>query len=209
MLVSLDNRLKFLVVAILIGIFILISIFQHIAKRESNKYKRAILSPNGELYKFIKTECENEETIRNGIILSMSDFGTFHDIVDYYITNKVKDKIKNEGYGWLNLDSKYVSMYESTYPIELAVEKISGTTIITNLLYDKYIAMIYDGIHYGMQAEQEAVLYYTKYGKDAEGDDLHPAEKVEVESSDSEDKDNDHQVDYEALYQFGTIEDEK
>ena len=65
--------------------------------------------------------------------------------------------------------------------------------------------MIYDGIHYGMQAEQEAVLYYTNHGEDAEGDDLHPIEKVE--SSDSED--NDHQVDYDALYQFGTIEDEK
>lgn len=205
MLVSLDSRFKILALIVLIVIFIIICIFQYISKRESNKYKKAILSPNGELYKFIKKECENEETIRNGIILSMSDFNTFHDIVDYYIANKVKDKIKNEGYGWLNLDSKYISMYESTYPIESAVSKISGTTVITDLLYDKYITMIYDGIHYGMQAEQEAVLYYTKYGKDTEGDDLHPIEKIE--SSDSED--NDHQVDYEALYQFGTIEDEK
>ena len=205
MLVSLDSRFKILVLVILIAIFIIISIFQHISKRESNKYKKIILSPDGELCKFIKKECENEETIRNGIILSMSDFSTFHDIVDYYITNKVNDKIENEGYEWLNLDNKYVSMYESTYPIEFAVSKISGTIVITNLLYDKYIAMIYDGIHYGMQAEQEAVLYYTKHGADAEGDDLHPIEKAE--SSDSED--NDHQVDYEALYQFGTIEDEK
>ena len=205
MLVSLDNRFKILALVVLIVLFIIICILQHISKRESDKYKKVILSPNGELYKFIREECENEETIRNGIILSMSDFSTFHDIVDYYITNKVKDKIKNEGYGWLNLDNKYISMYESIFPIELAVSKISGTTVITDLLYDKYISMIYDGIHYGMQAEQEAVLYYTKHGEDAEGDDLHPIEKAE--SSDSED--NDHQVDYDALYQFGTIEDEK
>lgn len=205
MLVSLDNRFKILALVVLIALFIIICILQYISKRGYDKYKKVILSPNGELYKFIRKECENEETIRNGIILSMSDFNIFHDIVDSYIANKVKDKIKNEGYGWLNLDSKYVSMYESTYPIEFAVSKISETTVITNLLYDKYISMIYDGIHYGMQAEQEAVLYYTNHGEDAEGDNLHPIEKVE--SSDSED--NDHQVDYDALYQFGTIEDEK
>ena len=112
MLVSLDNRFKILALVVLIVLFIIICILQHISKRESDKYKKVILSPNGELYKFIREECENEETIRNGIILSMSDFSTFHDIVDYYITNKVKDKIKNEGYGWLNLDNKYISMYE-------------------------------------------------------------------------------------------------
>ena len=48
----------------LIALFIIICILQYISKRGFDKYKKVILSPNGELYKFIREECENEETIR-------------------------------------------------------------------------------------------------------------------------------------------------
>ena len=61
---------------------------------------------------------------------------------------------------------------------------------IFDLLYNKYIAIIYDGFHYGMQAEQEAIEYYQKHGADAEGDDLHPAEIKKEESYDDEENYN-------------------
>lgn len=188
MLISLDKQGKNI---LLIIISIIVFIVDRYRKNICNNYKKTVFDKNGELYKFILSECNNDETIRNCILISMSDFHVFKDNVEEYIINEAKSKIEKDGYGWLNLNSNHSSIYDSSCPIDITVMSIfTNSDEITDLLYNKYIAIIYDGFHYGMQVEQEAIEYYQKHGADAEGDDLHPAEIKKEESYDDEENYN-------------------
>lgn len=186
MLISPNKQGKIVLLIIISIILIIAFIVYRYRKKISNNYKKIVFDKNGELYKFILSECNNDETIRNCILISMSDFHVFKDNVEEYIINEAKSKIKKDGYGWLNLNSNHSGIYDSSCPIDIAIMTAFNSDEIFDLLYNKYIAIIYDGFHYGMQAEQEAVEYYQKHGADAEGDDLHPAEIKKEESYDDE-----------------------
>lgn len=190
MLIS-PNKQGKIVLLIIISIILIIAFIVYRYRRKiSNNYKKIVFDKNGELYKFILSECNNDETIRNCILISMSDFHVFKDNVEEYIINEAKSKIKKDGYGWLNLNSNHSGIYDSSCPIDIAIMTAFNSDEIFDLLYNKYIAIIYDGFHYGMQAEQEAIEYYQKHGADAEGDDLHPAEIKKEESYDEEENYN-------------------
>lgn len=185
MLISPNKQGK--IILLIISIILIIAFIAYrYRKKISNNYKKIVFDKNGELYKFILSECNNDETIRNCILISMSDFHVFKDNVEEYIINEAKSKIKKDGYGWLNLNSNHSGIYDSSCPIDIAIMTAFNSDEIFDLLYNKYIAIIYDGFHYGMQAEQEAIEYYQKHGSDAEGDDLHPAEIKKEESYDDE-----------------------
>jgi hypothetical protein len=186
MLISPDKQGKIVLLIIVLAILILIGIIEKYRKHIYHDYRKVVFDKNGALYKFIIDECNNDETIRNCILVSMSDFQVFKDNVEEYIVNEVKDKIKKDGYEWLNLNSKHSGIYDSSCPIEITVMNLFGSEEISDLLYNKYINIIYDGFHFGMKAEQEAIEYYQKHGADAEGDDLHPAETKKEESSEDE-----------------------
>lgn len=186
MLISPNKQGKIVLLIIISIILIIAFIVYKYRKKISNNYKKIVFDKNGELYKFILSECNNDETIRNCILISMSDFHVFKDNVEEYIINEAKSKIKKDGYGWLNLNSNHSGIYDSSCPIDIAIMTAFNSDEIFDLLYNKYIAIIYDGFHYGMQAEQEAIEYYQKHGADAEGDDLHPAEIKKEESYDDE-----------------------
>lgn len=191
MLISLDKQGKIILLIIISIILIIVFIVDRYRKNICNNYKKTVFDKNGELYKFILSECNNDETIRNCILISMSDFHVFKDNVEEYVINEVKSKIEKDGYGWLNLNSNHSSIYDSSCPIDITVMSIfTNSDEIIDLLYNKYINTIYDGFHYGMQAEQEAIEYYQKHGADAEGDDLHPAEVKKEESYDDEENYN-------------------
>ena len=189
MLIS-PNKQGKIVLLIISIILIIVFIVYRYRRKISNNYKKIVFDKNGELYKFILSECNNDETIRNCILISMSDFHVFKDNVEEYIINEAKSKIKKDGYGWLNLNSNHSGIYDSSCPIDIAIMTAFNSDEIFDLLYNKYIAIIYDGFHYGMQAEQEAIEYYQKHGADAEGDDLHPAEIKKEESYDDEENYN-------------------
>ena len=189
MLISPNKQGKIILLIISI-ILIIVFIASRYRRKISNNYKKIVFDKNGELYKFILSECNNDETIRNCILISMSDFHVFKDNVEEYIINEAKSKIKKDGYGWLNLNSNHSGIYDSSCPIDIAIMTAFNSDEIFDLLYNKYIAIIYDGFHYGMQAEQEAIEYYQKHGADAEGDDLHPAEIKKEESYDDEENYN-------------------
>lgn len=189
MLISQNKQGKIILLIISIILIIAFIVYRY-RKRISNNYKKIVFDKNGELYKFILNECNNDETIRNCILISMSDFHVFKDNVEEYIINEAKSKIKKDGYGWLNLNSNHSGIYDSSCPIDIAIMTTFDSDEIFDLLYNKYIAIIYDGFHYGMQAEQEAIEYYQKHGADAEGDDLHPAEIKKEESYDDEENYN-------------------
>lgn len=186
MLISPNKQGKIVLLIIISIILIIAFIAYRYRKKISNNYKKIVFDKNGELYKFILSECNNDETIRNCILISMSDFHVFKDNVEEYIINEAKSKIKKDGYGWLNLNSNHSGIYDSSCPIDIAIITAFNSDEIFDLLYNKYIAIIYDGFHYGIQAEQEAIEYYQKHGVDAEGDDLHPAEIKKEESYDDE-----------------------
>lgn len=189
MLISPNKQGK--IILLIISIILIIAFIAYrYRKKISNNYKKIVFDKNGELYKFILSECNNDETIRNCILISMSDFHVFKDNVEEYIINEAKSKIKKDGYGWLNLNSNHSGIYDSSCPIDIAIMTAFDSDEIFDLLYNKYIAIIYDGFHYGMQAEQEAIEYYQKHGSDAEGDDLHPAEIKKEESYDDEENYN-------------------
>ena len=190
MLISPNKQCKIILLIIISIILIIVFIVHRYRKKISNNYKKIVFDKNGELYKFILSECNNDETIRNCILISMSDFHVFKDNVEEYIINEAKSKIKKDGYGWLNLNSNHSGIYDSSCPIDIAIMTAFNSDEIFDLLYNKYIAIIYDGFHYGMQAEQEAIEYYQKHGADAEGDDLHPAEIKKEESYDDEENYN-------------------
>ena len=190
MLISPNKQGKIVLLIIISIILIIAFIVYKYRKKISNNYKKIVFDKNGELYKFILSECNNDETIRNCILISMSDFHVFKDNVEEYIINEAKSKIKKDGYGWLNLNSNHSGIYDSSCPIDIAIITAFNSDEIFDLLYNKYIAIIYDGFHYGMQAEQEAIEYYQKHGADAEGDDLHPAEIKKEESYDDEENYN-------------------
>lgn len=190
MLISPNKQGKIVLLIIISIILIIAFIAYRYRKKISNNYKKIVFDKNGELYKFILNECNNDETIRNCILISMSDFHVFKDNVEEYIINEAKSKIKKDGYGWLNLNSNHSGIYDSSCPIDIAIMTAFNSDEIFDLLYNKYIAIIYDGFHYGMQAEQEAIEYYQKHGSDAEGDDLHPAEIKKEESYDDEENYN-------------------
>lgn len=190
MLISPNKQGKIVLLIIISIILIIAFIVYRYRKKISNNYKKIVFDKNGELYKFILSECNNDETIRNCILISMSDFHVFKDNVEEYIINEAKSKIKKDGYGWLNLNSNHSGIYDSSCPIDIAIITAFNSDEIFDLLYNKYIAIIYDGFHYGMQAEQEAIEYYQKHGADAEGDDLHPAEIKKEESYDDEENYN-------------------
>ena len=190
MLISPNKQGKIVLLIIISIILIIAFIVYKYRKKISNNYKKIVFDKNGELYKFILSECNNDETIRNCILISMSDFHVFKDNVEEYIINEAKSKIKKDGYGWLNLNSNHSGIYDSSCPIDIAIMTAFNSDEIFDLLYNKYIAIIYDGFHYGMQAEQEAIEYYQKHGADAEGDDLHPAEIKKEESYDDEENYN-------------------
>lgn len=181
MLISPNKQGKIILLIISIILIIAFIVYRY-RKKISNNYKKIVFDKNGELYKFILSECNNDETIRNCILISMSDFHVFKDNVEEYIINEAKSKIKKDGYGWLNLNSSHSGIYDSSCSIDIAIMTAFNSDEIFDLLYNKYIAIIYDGFHYGMQAEQEAIEYYQKHGADAEGDDLHPAEIKKEES---------------------------
>ena len=189
MLISPNKQGKIILLIISIILIIAFIVYKY-RKKISNNYKKIVFDKNGELYKFILSECNNDETIRNCILISMSDFHVFKDNVEEYIINEAKSKIKKDGYGWLNLNSNHSGIYDSSCPIDIAIMTAFDSDEIFDLLYNKYIAIIYDGFHYGMQAEQEAIEYYQKHGADAEGDDLHPAEIKKEESYDDEENYN-------------------
>lgn len=189
MLISPNKQGKIVLLIISIILIITFIVYKY-RKKISNNYKKIVFDKNGELYKFILSECNNDETIRNCILISMSDFHVFKDNVEEYIINEAKSKIKKDGYGWLNLNSNHSGIYDSSCPIDIAIMTAFNSDEIFDLLYNKYIAIIYDGFHYGMQAEQEAIEYYQKHGADAEGDDLHPAEIKKEESYDDEENYN-------------------
>ena len=189
MLISQNKQGKIILLIISIILIIAFIVYRY-RKKISNNYKKIVFDKNGELYKFILNECNNDETIRNCILISMSDFHVFKDNVEEYIINEAKSKIKKDGYGWLNLNSNHSGIYDSSCPIDIAIMIVFDSDEIFDLLYDKYISIIYDGFHYGMQAEQEAIEYYQKHGADAEGDDLHPAEIKKEESYDDEENYN-------------------
>ena len=189
MLISPNKQGKIILLIISIILIIAFIVYRY-RKKISNNYKKIVFDKNGELYKFILSECNNDETIRNCILISMSDFHVFKDNVEEYIINEAKSKIKKDGYGWLNLNSNHSGIYDSSCPIDIAIMTAFNSDEIFDLLYNKYIAIIYDGFHYGMQAEQEAIEYYQKHGADAEGDDLHPAEIKKEESYDDEENYN-------------------
>ena len=182
MLISPNKQGKIVLLIIISIILIIAFIVYKYRKKISNNYKKIVFDKNGELYKFILSECNNDETIRNCILISMSDFHVFKDNVEEYIINEAKSKIKKDGYGWLNLNSNHSVIYDSSCPIDIAIMTAFNSDEIFDLLYNKYIAIIYDGFHYGIQAEQEAIEYYQKHGADAEGDDLHPADIKKEES---------------------------
>lgn len=185
MLISPNKQGK--IILLIISIILIIAfIVDRYRKKISNDYKKIVFDKNGELYKFILSECNNDETIKNCILISMSDFQVFKDNVEEYIINEAKSKIKKDGYGWLNLNSNHSDIYDSSCPIDIAIIAAFNSDEIFDLLYNKYITIIYDGFHYGMQAEQEAIEYYQKHGADAEGDDLHPVEIKKEESYDEE-----------------------
>ena len=190
MLISPNKQGKIVLLIIISIILIIAFITYRYRKKISNNYKKIVFDKNGELYKFILSECNNDETIRNCILISMSDFHVFKDNVEEYIINEAKSKIKKDGYGWLNLNSNHSGIYDSSCPIDIAIMTVFDSDEIFDLLYNKYISIIYDGFHYGMQAEQEAIEYYQKHGADAEGDDLHPAEIKKEESYDDEENYN-------------------
>ena len=190
MLISPNKQGKIVLLIIISIILIIAFIAYRYRKKISNNYKKIVFDKNGELYKFILSECNNDETIRNCILISMSDFHVFKDNVEEYIINEAKSKIKKDGYGWLNLNSNHSGIYDSSCPIDIAIMTAFNSDEIFDLLYNKYIAIIYDGFHYGMQAEQEAIEYYQKHGADAEGDDLHPAEIKKEEAYDDEENYN-------------------
>lgn len=190
MLISPNKQGKIVLLIIISIILIIAFIAYRYRKKISNNYKKIVFDKNGELYKFILNECNNDETIRNCILISMSDFHVFKDNVEEYIINEAKSKIKKDGYGWLNLNSNHSGIYDSSCPIDIAIMTAFNSDEIFDLLYNKYIDIIYDGFHYGMQAEQEAIEYYQKHGADAEGDDLHPAEIKKEESYDDEENYN-------------------
>lgn len=190
MLISPNKQGKIVLLIIISIILIIAFISYRYRKKISNNYKKIVFDKNGELYKFILSECNNDETIRNCILISMSDFHVFKDNVEEYIINEAKSKIKKDGYGWLNLNSNHSGIYDSSCPIDIAIMTAFDSDEIFDLLYNKYISIIYDGFHYGMQAEQEAIEYYQKHGADAEGDDLHPAEIKKEESYDDEENYN-------------------
>lgn len=185
MLISPNKQGKIILLIISIILIIAFIVYRY-RKKISNNYKKIVFDKNGELYKFILSECNNDETIRNCILISMSDFHVFKDNAEEYIINEAKSKIKKDGYGWLNLNSNHSGIYDSSCPIDIAIMTAFNSDEIFDLLYNKYIAIIYDGFHYGMQAEQEAIEYYKKHGADAEGDDLNPAEIKKEESYDDE-----------------------
>lgn len=189
MIISPDKQGKIILLIISIVLIIVFIVYRY-RRKISNNYKKIVFDKNGELYKFILNECNNDETIRNCILISMSDFHVFKDNVEEYIINEAKSKIKKDGYGWLNLNSNHSGIYDSSCPIDIAIMTAFNSDEIFDLLYNKYIAIIYDGFHYGMQAEQEAIEYYQKHGADAEGDDLHPAEIKKEESYDDEENYN-------------------
>lgn len=189
MLISQNKQGKIILLIISIILIIAFIVYRY-RKKISNNYKKIVFDKNGELYKFILNECNNDETIRNCILISMSDFHVFKDNVEEYIINEAKSKIKKDGYGWLNLNSNHSGIYDSSCHIDIAIMTAFNSDEIFDLLYNKYIAIIYDGFHYGMQAEQEAIEYYQKHGADAEGDDLHPAEIKKEESYDDEENYN-------------------
>lgn len=186
MLISPNKQGKIVLLIIISIILIIVFIAYRYRRKISNNYKKIVFDKNGELYKFILSECNNDETIRNCILISMSDFHVFKDNVEEYIINEAKYKIKKDGYGWLNLNSNHSGIYDSSCPIDIVIMTAFSSDEIFDLLYNKYISIIYDGFHYGMQAEQEAIEYYQKHGADAEGDDLHPAEIKKEESYDDE-----------------------
>ena len=190
MIISPDKQGKIVLLIIISIILIIVFIVHRYRRKISNNYKKIVFDKNGELYKFILSECNNDETIKNCILISMSDFQVFKDNVEEYIINEAKSKIKKDGYGWLNLNSNHSGIYDSSCPIDIAIMTAFSSDEIFDLLYDKYINIIYDGFHYGMQAEQEAIEYYQKHGADAEGDDLHPAEIKKEESYDDEENYN-------------------
>ena len=190
MLISPDKQGKIVLLIVVIIIIIIIGIVERHRKHIYHNYRKIVLDKNGALYKFILDECNNDETIKNCILISMSDFQVFKDNVEEYITNEVKSKIEKDGYEWLNLNSKHSTIYDSSCPIEITIMNLFGSEEISDLLYNKYIGIIYDGFHFGMKAEQEAIEYYQKHGADAEGDDLHPAEVKKEESSDEEENYN-------------------
>lgn len=191
MLISPDKQGKIILLIIVSIILTIVFIVDRYRKNICNNYKKIVFDKNGELYKFILNECNNDETIRNCILISMSDFHVFKDNVEEYIINEAKSKIKKDGYGWLNLNSNHSNIYDSSCPIDIIIMSIfTDSDEIVDLLYNKYINTIYDGFHYGMQAEQEAIEYYQKHGADAEGDDLHPAEIKKEESYDAEENYN-------------------
>lgn len=190
MLISPNKHGKIILLIIISIILIIAFIVYRYRKKISNNYKKIVLDKNGELYKFILSECNNDETIRNCILISMSDFQVFKDNAEEYIIKEVKSKIEKDGYGWLNLNSNHSSIYDSSCPIDIVIMTVFMSDEIFDLLYNKYITIIYDGFHYGMQAEQEAIEYYQKHGADAEGDDLHPAEIKKEESYDDEENYN-------------------
>jgi len=194
MFVSPAKQGKIMILIIVIAILIIIYIVECRRKKIGNKYIKSVKNINGELYKFVINECNNEETIKSCILISMSDFSIFTDNIEAYIVEEVKAKIKNNGYAWLNLKTHHENIYNSSYPIELAISDIIHTQEVSDILYHKYISIIYDGFHYGMQAEQEAIEYYQKHGSDAEGDDLHPAEIKKEESSDETEEDSNNIV---------------
>ena len=189
MLISPNKQGKIILLIISIILIIVFIVYRY-RRKISNNYKKIVFDKNGELYKFILSECNNDETIRNCILISMSDFHVFKDNVEEYIINEAKSKIKKDGYGWLNLNSNHSGIYDSSCPIDIAIMAAFNSDEIFDLLYNKYIAIIYDGFHYGMQVEQEAIEYYQKHGADAEGDDLHPAEIKKEESYDDEENYN-------------------
>ena len=184
------NKQGKIILLIISIILIIVFVVYRYRRKISNNYKKIVFDKNGELYKFILSECNNDETIRNCILISMSDFHVFKDNVEEYIINEAKSKIKKDGYGWLNLNSNHSGIYDSSCPIDIAIMAAFNSDEIFDLLYDKYISIIYDGFHYGMQAEQEAIEYQQKHGADAEGDDLHPAEIKKEESYDDEENYN-------------------
>lgn len=186
MLISPNKQGKIVLLIIISIILIIVFIVDRYRKNICNNYKKTVFDKNGELYKFILSECNNDETIRNCILISMSDFHVFKDNVEEYVINEVKSKIEKDGYGWLNLNSNHSGIYDSSCPIDIAIMTAFNSDEIFDLLYNKYITIIYDGFHYGIQAEQEAIEYYKKHGADAEGDDLHPAEIKKEESYDDE-----------------------
>ena len=96
MLISPNKQGKIILLIISI-ILIIVFIAYRYRRKISNNYKKIVFDKNGELYKFILNECNNDETIRNCILISMSDFHVFKDNVEEYIINLKLKKMDMDG----------------------------------------------------------------------------------------------------------------